>query len=190
MSVHSVWIESITTSSGGAAALPASRGSRRCWFRRPVRPARRNAQALGAHADLLRRLLAGEIDACACPRLPASPRIAAAASICRCRDRPPSRMAEPCASPPPITRSNSPMPVWSRGTARHVVAQVFSAAPDGRPRRFALASIGEAAPTSSASVFHSPQAGQRPAHRGLAATAGSGRHSHAAPSPWRLSDLS
>ena len=45
---------------------------------------------------------------------------------------------------------------------------VSSTAPEGRLRRFALASMGDAAPASSASVFQAPQAEQRPDHRGLA----------------------
>src|SRR3954470_9020169 len=79
---------------------------------------------------------------------------------------PPISTSDPGTSPPPSTRSNSPMPVLNRSTLGDSTWPSgigFRARPAGRP----LAARDAAARFSSAIVFHSPQPGQRPCHLGL-----------------------
>ena len=84
---------------------------------------------------------------------------------------PPSSTSEPGTIPPPSTRSNSPMPVCSRGTGRVSTADSGTRPPRRPPRRRAprrdRAPDAPSAHASSTSVFHSPQPGQRPLQRGV-----------------------
>jgi hypothetical protein len=72
---------------------------------------------------------------------------------------PPIRTIEPGTSPPPRMLSSSPMPVCSRGT------RSARTSASGTGRRAAAGRAASPPPrASSASVFHSPQPGQRPCH--------------------------
>ena len=83
---------------------------------------------------------------------------------------PPISTSDPGTSPPPSTRSNSPIPVAEPLhprcldlAERHRRERAAGRARERRLRRRA----GAAARFSSAIVFHSPQPGQRPCHFGL-----------------------
>ena len=80
---------------------------------------------------------------------------------------PPSRTSEPGTSPPPSTRSSSPIPVFSRGirgawTSDSVTG--LTARPAGAPVRAEGPRDPPGTATSSLSVFHSPQPGHCPIH--------------------------
>src|SRR5215813_11282328 len=71
-------------------------------------------------------------------------------------------------SPPPVTRSSSAIPDESRGASWLLPDSVSSA--NCRPLRFDRIETGTAvAPSSSESVFHSPQASHLPCQREYAA---------------------
>ena len=76
---------------------------------------RRRPEPLGAQPDLGRRLLAGDVEVARPPaaRLPSADVTIVDLPI---PGEPPSRTSEPGTSPPPSTRSSSPMPVRSRAT--------------------------------------------------------------------------
>ena len=79
---------------------------------------------------------------------------------------PPNKITAPSTSPPPSTRSSSPMPVGSRGTSAAVTLEssctcVVSAAHDWKRAFF-----GSGAAMPSCKVFHSPQCGHLPCHLG------------------------
>ena len=74
---------------------------------------------------------------------------------------PPSSVTEPWTKPPPVTRSNSAMPVTMRGAAWPSPDSPSSA--KARPR-WALIAVGGPA-SSSTMLFHSWQELQRPCHR-------------------------
>src|SRR6185503_354376 len=75
---------------------------------------------------------------------------------------PPTSSAEPATSPPPVTRSNSAMPVTRRGGGASWVFR--SSRANFRPfTRRADPPMGGAAP-SSTMVFQPPQASHLPAH--------------------------
>ncbi len=78
---------------------------------------------------------------------------------------PPTRMALPGTSPPPSTRSSSPMPLRPRGGG--------ASSPDSRPNASArprawpsvlAAGPAEDSPASSSIAFHAPQSPHCPAH--------------------------
>ena len=78
---------------------------------------------------------------------------------------PPSSTSDPGTSPPPSTRSSSPIPVASRATR----SAATSASRTGRTAPATRAAAAAAGPArasrrSSTSVFHAPQPGQRPCH--------------------------
>jgi hypothetical protein len=80
---------------------------------------------------------------------------------------PPTSRADPVTKPPPVTLSNSAMPVSTRGAPAVSPFSVESATT--RPLRGAR-DAGPAAtppdtPASSTSVFHSPHSSQRPCQR-------------------------
>ena len=123
------------------------------------------AQALGAQPDLLDGLLAGDVDRPGGPG--EAPR---AAATCSSRvdlpmpGSPPIRRAEPGTSPPPITRSNSAMPVGRRSAGALSPSRGWRSILRPRPADRPLGALSAAA--SSTMVFHAPQASQRPLQRG------------------------
>src|SRR5262245_43355405 len=81
---------------------------------------------------------------------------------------PPTRSTEPRTKPPPVTRSSSVIPEERRGASWLLPASDSSA--NWRPLRFDRMETGTAvAPSSSDSVFHSPQASHLPCQREYAA---------------------
>src|SRR5215470_1645713 len=81
---------------------------------------------------------------------------------------PPTRSTEPRTKPPPVTRSSSIIPEERRGASWLLPASDSSA--NCRPLRFDRIETGTAfAPSSSDSVFHSPQASHLPCQREYAA---------------------
>ncbi len=124
VSVHMVWIESMMVSAGGCplrqrlddvldigrAAAPPDIG--RAPAARPAGaparpPPRRRCRRRARRSWPWRR------------------RPASAGSICRCRDRRPSRITEPRTKPPPVTRSSSLMPEAVRGRFLGLAGQPF-----------------------------------------------------------------
>ena len=80
---------------------------------------------------------------------------------------PPSRTTEPGTTPPPSTRSSSPMPVLSRATSSARTSRSGTARPGAAfapPPRAVLAGA-----TSSTSVFQSEQLGHWPCHLAVVA---------------------
>ena len=129
-----------------------------------------DAQAAGAQADLLDRLLAGDVEHAAAGA-------GQAAAACSSRvdlpmpGSPPTSTAEAGTRPPPSTRSSSAMPVGARGggsalPARPTKLTLLAGRRLRRRRR------GAATTASSTMVFHSPQVSQRPAHFGRDRAAG------------------
>src|SRR6478609_7912496 len=83
---------------------------------------------------------------------------------------PPTRTAEPGTRPPPSTRSNSAMPVGSRGASRVSVPSPSKAAALPLPPLMATSAGGPAgAAVSSMMLFHSPQAAHLPDQRAVTA---------------------
>src|SRR5262245_15216465 len=81
---------------------------------------------------------------------------------------PPTSSTEPRTKPPPVTRSNSTIPEERRGASWLLPDSDSSA--NCRPLRLERIETGTAvAPSSSASVFHSPQASHLPCQRLYAA---------------------
>src|ERR1700716_241464 len=83
---------------------------------------------------------------------------------------PPTSSTEPRTKPPPITRSNSAIPEGRRGASWLLPVSVSSA--NNRPLRRERTLTGIVVVpvvSSSASVFHSPQASHLPAQRLYAA---------------------
>src|SRR5689334_12639865 len=77
---------------------------------------------------------------------------------------PPTRSTEPRTKPPPVTRSSSPIPDERRGASWLLPDSVSSA--NCRPLRLERIDTGtDVAPSSSESVFHSPQASHLPCQR-------------------------
>jgi hypothetical protein len=74
--------------------------------------------------------------------------------------------ADPGTMPPPVTRSNSPMPVEKRGASCVVPLRPSSTMTRPLPRRDNPVPGGAMASVSSVSVFHSPHAGHLPVQRG------------------------
>ena len=125
----------------------------------------REPQAVDERIDSARRglhlrggLLAGEVEA-------ASAGFASDAAACSSSvdlpmpGSPPTSVTEPGTSPPPSTRSSSPIPV---DLACHCRGSTWVIGKGG-----ATAAVGTergASSRSSTSVFHAPQPGQRPAH--------------------------
>src|SRR5512147_1395145 len=83
---------------------------------------------------------------------------------------PPTSTAEPGTSPPPSTRSNSAMPVGSRGASRVSVPRPSKEAALPLPPLMATSAGGPAgAAASSMMLFHSPQAAHFPDQREVTA---------------------
>src|SRR5262252_9894477 len=80
---------------------------------------------------------------------------------------PPTRSTEPRTKPPPVTRSSSAIPEERRGASWLLPVSVSSA--NCRPLRRERIDTGTAPESSSASVFHSPQASHLPCQRLYAA---------------------
>src|ERR1044071_1839254 len=81
---------------------------------------------------------------------------------------PPTKSTEPRTKPPPVTRSSSAMPEERRGASWLLPDSVSSW--NCRPLRLERIETGtDVAPSSSASVFHSPQASHLPCQRLYAA---------------------
>src|SRR5437773_7266784 len=81
---------------------------------------------------------------------------------------PPTRSTEPRTKPPPVTRSSSVMPEDRRGAS--LLFPVSDSSANVRPRRFERIDTGTLpVVSSSASVFHSPQASHLPCQRLYAA---------------------
>src|SRR5690242_18747583 len=76
---------------------------------------------------------------------------------------PPTSSADPATSPPPVTRSNSLMPVGRRGGGASSVLRSSSVILRPFARRAAPLPSGGATP-SSTMVFQPPQASHLPAH--------------------------
>ena len=111
-----VCTESTTQTSGRSASSVArtSRGRSRPGRGRRAR-GRRRSEPLGAQADLLGGLLAGDVER----RRPAAARLPRAMFVSvdlPMPGEPPRSTREPGTRPPPSTRSSSPMPVCRRGT--------------------------------------------------------------------------
>src|ERR1700761_2591355 len=81
---------------------------------------------------------------------------------------PPTNSAEPGTKPPPVTRSNSAMPVMRRAGGASSVFKSSSANLRRLTRRPAVAPMGGAAP-SSVMVFQPPQDSHLPDHLGVVA---------------------
>ena len=75
---------------------------------------------------------------------------------------PPIRTVEPATRPPPSTRSSSAIAVDRRAGPEVLPASPTSSSGLAAPARMPLGTAAGA--LSSASVFHSAQASQRPAH--------------------------
>src|SRR5262250_1867226 len=81
---------------------------------------------------------------------------------------PPTSSTEPRTKPPPVTRSSSAMPEDRRGASGLLPERLSSA--NCRPLRLERIETGtEPVLSSSASVFHSPQASHLPCQRLYAA---------------------
>ena len=161
LSIHIVWIESITTIAASPACSRAAAMSRTlmvaasssCASARPSRRARRRTWSTDSS-----------------PVMYSTRRPARASEAAACSSRvdlpipgsPPTSTAEAATSPPPSTRSSSAMPVCARGGGAAVPC---------RPTKSSLAfppgfggAPGRASTGSSTMVFHSPHASQRPTH--------------------------
>ena len=134
---------------------------------------RRAGQPLGAQPDLRRRLLAGDVQRPPAGALRGCRAPSRSASTCRCRASRRSARA---------SRAPARRPARGRAPRSPSRSRTCRAACDGRERdrlhrpraRRAAASPPARAPpagarTSSASVFHSPQPGHCPSHRGASA---------------------
>ncbi len=159
-----VWIESITTRAASPADWRLAAMSRRLIAAAsssgasctPRRRARRRVCSIDSSPDMYKT------------RRPSRARAAAACSSSvdlPMPGSPPTRIAEAGTRPPPRTRSNSAMPVGRRGGGSAVPARSTNAT--RRPAPPLAAGPGRGAIASSTMVFHSPQASQRPTHRGL-----------------------
>jgi hypothetical protein len=102
----------------------------------------------------------------------AGPRLASWASACRTSvdlpmpGSPPINTTDPGTTPPPSTRSSSPMPLEQRSSRAGATAVIGSGCRAAPPPRAARApALGSTASRSSTSVFHSWQSGQRPSQR-------------------------
>src|ERR1700745_674067 len=80
---------------------------------------------------------------------------------------PPTSSTEPRTKPPPVTRSSSAMPEGRRGASWLLPLRLSSW--NVRPLRLERMETGTAPESSSASVFHSPQASHLPCQRLYAA---------------------
>ena len=83
---------------------------------------------------------------------------------------PPTSTREPFTAPPPSTRSSSPMPVENRISCPPSASFkwiAFTAWKDARLPSWPRPGRAFGAASCSTMVFHSPQAGQRPAHFGV-----------------------
>src|ERR1700752_1464501 len=80
---------------------------------------------------------------------------------------PPTSSTEPRTKPPPVTRSSSAMPEDKRGASWVFPDRLSSR--NCRPLRLERTDPGTALASSSASVFHSPQASHLPCQRLYAA---------------------
>src|SRR5215470_404060 len=74
---------------------------------------------------------------------------------------PPNSTSAPATTPPPRTRSNSPIPVVTRGTSAHVISPKRTGDESQEAGFFTTGVI-----RSSANVFHCWQPGHRPIHLG------------------------
>src|SRR5262245_50101565 len=84
---------------------------------------------------------------------------------------PPSRMSDPGTTPPPSTRSNSPMPV-ERRTLRDISTSAYSLAVDdveNCEKRFCPTEDAADSDLSSTREFHAPHSLHRPIHLGACA---------------------
>ena len=102
-----------------------------------------------------------------CPRLW---RFGASEWICRCPAAPPTSTREPFTAPPPSTGPALPCR-WRTGfpalPQRHSSGSPFTAWRDARLPSWPRPGRAFGAASCSTMVFHSPQAGQRPAHFGV-----------------------
>ena len=80
---------------------------------------------------------------------------------------PPMSTSDPGTMPPPSTRSNSPMPEWTRSCSlSSISSRVFAGAAGVSTVLFRAgpAAGAGAAGACSSILFHAPQDGQRPIH--------------------------
>ena len=96
---------------------------------------RARAQALRAQADLRRGLLAGDVERAPAGGLQVARAPCSSASTCRSRASRRAGRASPGTSPPPSTRSSSPIPVCSRATLRRPTSAARTGAAAARARR-------------------------------------------------------
>ena len=143
------WIESTASTSGASSSTCATTASSVGLASRAARSGRAR-RALGAEADLLRRLLRADEQAPRAARGERAERLQQQRALAHAglaaeeRDRPPAT------SPPPRTRSSSPMPVGRRVSAARAPRRSAPArkAPDPRPGRRGAQHPGRGGPPS------------------------------------------
>ncbi len=162
LSRYIVWIESMITTSGGCATSSVAMMSRRFIAA---------ARSTGACSKPSRRARRRTWSTDSSPETYAhfAPFKASCAAACSSSvdlpipGSPPTSSTEPATSPPPLTRSNSPMPVARRGTGSPTPCNDTKSIT--RPFANALPCGDDASgAASSAMLFHAPHASQRPAH--------------------------
>ena len=162
LSRYIVWIESITTTSGGTATSKVATMSRRFIAA---------ARSTGACSNPKRRALSRTWSTDSSPETYAhfAPFKANCAAACSSNvdlpipGSPPTSNTDPATSPPPVTRSNSPMPVSRRATGSPTPCNDTKSIT--RPFATALPCGDDASgAASSAMLFHAPHASHRPAH--------------------------
>ncbi len=129
----------------------------------------REAEPLGAQAHLLDRLFAGNIDDADGRARRARAQTWMSSVDLPMPGSPPSSSTEPGTKPPPVTRSNSPMPVAMRGAGCARAAEIREGEDAAFARRARACAAMPAPEVSSTIEFQAPQASQRPCQRGATA---------------------